>query len=261
MNIVKHQQFNDTDIATIKATVAKDATTSELNMFLNVSSTYGLNPFSKEIWFIKIEGQPNIMTSRDGYLKIAHNSGQFESLSGGVVYENDTFEMGMIDGKQNLTHKFSHKDRGNIIGAWACVKRKDCNSLFYSYVPLSDYYKDNKIWKKYTYAMILKVAETFVLKRAFGISGLITKEEMPDVYDIDHTVVEDSPTKEQLDEIKLLFDSNAHLLSDKELQYPNNLKSYDKAASCLEWIKKVSVERNQPVVIETQVTTNLEDLI
>ena len=34
------------------------------------------------------------------------------------------------------------------------------------------------VWKTYPSAMICKVAEAFSLKRQFGISGLVTTEEM-----------------------------------------------------------------------------------
>ena len=61
------------EVNTIKMTVARDATDAELSMFLHLASSYGLDPFAKDIWFIKDRtGRPIIMTSRDGYLKIAN---------------------------------------------------------------------------------------------------------------------------------------------------------------------------------------------
>ena len=62
----------------IKNTVAKDSTDEELYMFLQVASMYNLNPFLKEIWFVKNkDGSCMIMTSRDGYLKIAKQDPKF----------------------------------------------------------------------------------------------------------------------------------------------------------------------------------------
>src|SRR3954451_9991106 len=44
--------------------------------------------------------------------------------------------------------------------------------------PLEEYRKDSPTWKTYPSAMIVKVAEALSLKRQFGISGLVTAEEI-----------------------------------------------------------------------------------
>jgi len=46
-------------------------------------------------------------------------------------------------------------------------------------VNFQEYYKPaGNIWKTYPSAMILKVAESIALKKAFSINGLVTQEEM-----------------------------------------------------------------------------------
>ena len=40
-------------IELVKRTVAKGATDDELQMFLHLANKYNLDPFAKEIWFIK----------------------------------------------------------------------------------------------------------------------------------------------------------------------------------------------------------------
>jgi hypothetical protein len=61
------------------------------------------------------------------------------------------------------------------------VFRKDRKKATTVFVSIKEYYKkDAPIWQQYTNAMILKVAEAMALKRAFAISGLVTREEIED---------------------------------------------------------------------------------
>ncbi|MBC2581650.1 phage recombination protein Bet [Clostridium sp. DJ247] len=168
--------YNKEQINLIKNTVAKGATEDEIKIFLYLAQQYNLDPFKKEIWFTKYGSQTNIMTSRDGYLKYAHTSPEFGGLISFVVHEGDNFEVDAAEYK--ITHKFGTK-RGKILGAWARCDRKG-KRPFISYVSFEEYNQNTPIWRKYPSAMIQKVAEVFVLKRAFGINGLVTNEEMND---------------------------------------------------------------------------------
>lgn len=192
--------FSDEEIQVIKNTVAKGATNDELKLFLSLASQYQLNPFNKEIWFIKrvkkvkikgewdyprlANGEINysgaetlIMTGRDGYLSIAQRNANFGGIISFVVREGDTFE---IDAeKYTVNHKFGAK-RGRIIGAWSKVEHKGRKPVI-SWADYSEYYTESPIWKKYPSAMICKVAEVFALKRAFGINGLVSQEELTQV--------------------------------------------------------------------------------
>ncbi|MHA1277064.1 MAG: recombinase RecT, partial [Candidatus Helarchaeota archaeon] len=93
-----------------------------------------------------------------------------------AVCEGDDFE---IDSeKMVVKHKFGTK-RGGIVGAWAQCKRTG-KDPFITFTPLKEYFdKNSEIWQHYTSAMIQKVAETIVLKRAYGISGVYSPEEFP----------------------------------------------------------------------------------
>lgn len=171
-------------IPTIKNTVAKDATDDELKMFIMLSNKYKLDPFAKEIWFMKIKGRPIIMTSRDGYLKIAQNNSDYLGMISFPVHANDDIE---IDADNySVKHKLNVKDPGAIIGAWAKAEKEGqkpvvCFVKFSEYAkPATDSYGGVSIWGQYPSAMIQKVAEAFVLKRLYGISGLVTREELDD---------------------------------------------------------------------------------
>lgn len=180
-------QFNKDQIELVKRTVAKNSTDDELQMFLYLAQRYGLDPFQKEIWFIKrakkdANGQYDyqnadgiIMTSRDGYLKIAQNDPDYDGIKSFVVKEGDHFEIDAMT--DQISHKFGMK-RGGIIGAWAIAYHKKRKPVI-AFVDFKEYNDSrSNIWQKYPSAMIQKVAEVFVLKRQFSINGLVTQEEI-----------------------------------------------------------------------------------
>lgn len=174
--------FTQEQINVIKRTVAKGATDDELAMFLSLASRYKLDPFAQEIWFVKYEkgGQTKtmIMTGRDGYLSIAQRDENFDGLLSGVVREGDEFEFEPTNTEMPVKHKFG-KERGKIIGAWAVCYHKQRKPAI-GWAEFEEYNRKADSWQNYPSAMIQKVAEVMVLKRQFGISGLVTKEEMGD---------------------------------------------------------------------------------
>lgn len=179
--------FSPEQVDLIKRTVAKGASNDELQLFLTLAGKYGLDPFAKEIWCIKrqkknaqgvYENDPlapaTIMTSRDGYLKIAQSDPDFDGLKSFVVREGDAFEIDAESDK--VLHRFGAK-RGKIIGAWATCYHKRRKPAV-CFVDFAEYNAGSQVWQKYPSAMIQKVAEVFVLKRQFSISGLVSQEEM-----------------------------------------------------------------------------------
>lgn len=160
-------------IETIKNTVAKGATDSELQMFIHICQTYGLDPFLKEIYYSS--EMHTIMSSRDGYLKVAQRDPEYMGMKSAVVCSNDTFEMDAVG--DIIVHKFKATDRGDIMGAWAMVMHRSRDPVI-QYVPFGEYNQKKSTWNKYPSAMILKCAEALALKRQFGISGLVTQEEL-----------------------------------------------------------------------------------
>jgi|GEM_PF-6581217 len=165
--------YSENQVLTIKNTVARGADDNELAMFLHICKTYGLDPFLKEIFYSP--EMKSIMTSRDGYLKIAQRDPEFRGIKSAVVHENDLFTMNVAE---NLVeHSFGSNDRGEIMGAWAIVEREGKEPVL-QYAPFSEYKKNSSTWRTYPSAMISKCAEALALKRQFGISGLMTQEEV-----------------------------------------------------------------------------------
>jgi phage recombination protein Bet len=168
------------DLELIKNVVAKGATEEELKTLLYLCKEYNLDPLKKEIYFLKYAGKATILTSRDGYLKIANLNENFDGIESDVVYQADKLTK-QPDGSLHIEYGPDHLafDRTKLSGAFCNVFRKDRKKSTTVFVSLKDYYKKGTaIWEQYIHAMILKVAESMALKRAFAISGLVTREEI-----------------------------------------------------------------------------------
>lgn len=174
-------QFDKGQMDLIKATVAKDCSPGELAMFLELCARYQLDPFAKQIWAVKMKGRMTIFASRDGLLALANRNPEFEGMDGDVVREHDKFaKIHSADGIE-INHTVNEGDiekRGKIVGAWACVYRTNHRPTYF-FAPFTQYNRGGDTpWSKQTDAMILKVAESMALRKAFSISGLVGEDEM-----------------------------------------------------------------------------------
>lgn len=166
--------FSNDELTIIRSQLG-GATEDEFKMFIHIAETYYLDPLNKEIWFFRDEdNKPVIMTSRDGYLKIANRNPHYDGLVSDVIKVNDKF----IRKSEGIEHVYGGVNRGNIIGAYALVYRKDRKYPFYAFASFQEYNAATSIWNQYPSAMILKVAESMALKKAFSISGLVSYEEL-----------------------------------------------------------------------------------
>ncbi|MDY6966946.1 MAG: phage recombination protein Bet [Halobacteriota archaeon] len=175
------RKYTDEERDLIRNTVAKGASDANFGRFIYLAEKYDLDPLVNEIWcttYTEKTGRvvTDILTGRDGYLKIAQNNSNYEGLMSGVVKVGDEFEFKPCDKKSPVMHKFG-TDRGAIIGAWAVCFYKD-RAPYVAFADFSEYNKGKKFWVSYPSAMIKKVAEAMALKIQFGISGLVTKEEI-----------------------------------------------------------------------------------
>jgi phage recombination protein Bet len=224
INSFEIDKLTPEQVAVIKSTVAKGATDVELKWFLYQANALGLNPLTKEIWFIKrvkkeknalgrwdyprlangqidySKGELVIMTSKDGYFKKATDNPEFVSVQSMEIRENDEFEM-EFDGERMKVrnHLWKAKDRGKIISAWACVTYKD-GSKDWNFVSFDEYCQQYEgkplgVWANNPSAMIKKCAETPILKKAARLSGITTAEEMEHVIEGDSAVHDNNPEK------------------------------------------------------------------
>ncbi len=142
-------------------TVAKGATEAEFQMFLEFCKSTGLNPFKKEIWFIKTGAGVQMMTGINGFLTIANNHPQFDGM----------------------TVKIDEQE-GKLISATCTVYRKDRKHPSEATVYYSEYAKNSPIWRTMPRMMLQKVAKSVALREAFPqeLNGMYTQEEMPSEY-------------------------------------------------------------------------------
>ena len=148
-------QYNPQQVQLIRDMCAKDCTDNEFLLLMQLAKTYQLDPFAKQIWAVKYGNNPAaIFCGRDGFLAIAHRSGKFDGMESGT-----------------------RKDEDDLVG-WCRVYRKDMSRPFEVEVSLSEYSTGKNLWQTKPKTMIVKVAESHALRRAFGISGLYAPEEI-----------------------------------------------------------------------------------
>jgi phage recombination protein Bet len=186
-------KFDESQIKTIKTTICKDLDNNEFHLFLMQCKRTGLDPFSKQIYALKLGGKLTMMTSIDGLRIIAERSGQYAG--------------------QTLT-EWCGAD-GKWVDVWlseappvACrvgVLRKDFLQPVYAVAKFSSYFQNTPIWKKMPELMLAKCAESLALRKAFpnDLSGLYSREEMEQgMNDAEFSIVE-SPKAEVKVEAKV----------------------------------------------------------
>jgi len=162
-------------IELIKRTVAKGASDDELKLFLHLASRYDLDPFTRQIWFIKYGDDAHIFTGRDGFLHIAHRSGAFNGMQTTLREEPIGFEIKFYNKREK---KVEVLKRPSQFVAVCTVYRKDMSEPFVCEVWESEYSTGQGLWPTKRRVMIQKVAEASTLRRAFDISGLYLPEEV-----------------------------------------------------------------------------------
>lgn len=156
---------NEEIIKTLKATVAAGATNEEFAMFSEFCKSTGLNPFKKEIWFVKAGGRVQMMTGINGFLAIANSHPEFDGMEVDVEVDN----------------------QGNPLKAVCKVFRKDRSRPSTGIALMKEFRKETPIWKTMPSVMLTKVAKSIALREAFPqeLNGLYTQEEMPPDYALD----------------------------------------------------------------------------
>jgi len=167
--IVERQQpvFTREQIALIKDQIAKDASDAELALFVAQCQRTGLDPFSRQIYFIKRGGKASTQVSIDGFRVIAERSGELNGQDVAWCGED-----------------------GQWVDVWlkkdppsACrvlVYRKGCEHPFPGIAKWSEYKDQGPMWTKMPANQLAKCAEALALRKAFPhqLSGLYTPDEM-----------------------------------------------------------------------------------
>lgn len=199
--------FSDKEmLSTLKDNIAPEATPSEFKMFVEFCKGTGLNPFKREIWFIKtksytskdgkkVEGKVQMMTGIAGFYAIANSHPQYDGMEETII----------------------KRDGERIVRAIAKVWRKDRRfpsigiAEFKEYCPEKNQYNNNSIWFTKPIVMISKAAESIALRKAFPneLNGLYTQEEMPKDFEVKDIAPKPAPKKLDIKTWYLVPEANA----------------------------------------------------
>lgn len=162
--------FTPDQIDLLKSQIAKDATDDELKLFVYVCERTGLDPFARQIHFVKRSGKMVIQTGIDGFRVIAHRTGICAGIEDAVY--GDPIQVGnvQVPGLASVT-------------VWRIVGGQ--RQPFTASARWKEYAPDVSrgegfMWKKMPYLMLGKVAESLALRKSFPqeLSGLYVDEEM-----------------------------------------------------------------------------------
>ena len=165
--------LSDEQLALLKRTIAKDSTDDELALFVNVCKRKNLDPFSKQIHFIKRAGKVTFQTAIDGYRAMAARS-QTYAGSDDYRFDEGLTEYQMLEAKRL-------RPRTATVTVYKVVAGVRCP--FVATARWSEYFPGEAIgfmWKKMPFLMLGKCAEALALRKAFPeeLGGVYTDTEM-----------------------------------------------------------------------------------
>ena len=173
------------------------ASNEELAYFIATCKERNLNPFTKEVYFIKYGTSPaQIVVSKDAFMKRAEQNSNFDGFEAGVVIETPEGEIKHISGT-------IHSKKSTLLGGWAKVYRKDRSFPIEVDADFAAYNTGKSMWAKMPALMIRKVALVSAMREAFSenVGGLYTSDEMAQAEPIDITPQE---TQEEVRARKML---------------------------------------------------------
>lgn len=202
------RQFDAEQIALIKQTIARGASDQELALFLTQCQRTGLDPFSRQIYWIKRGNQGSTQVSIDGFRVIAERSGE---MDGQDVSWCDT------DG----VWRDVWLETTAPAAARVLVYRKGCTKPFPGIAKWAEYSQNSPMWTRMPANQLAKCAEALALRKAFPhqLSGLYTPDEMEQAGPAPLTV--EAPKRIQLPA------GAVQILSAKVTQYGGDVVTVD----------------------------------
>jgi len=154
--------YSEKEVLLLKQLIAVGASDLELQLFMKACRRYNLDPFSRQIYCIKIGGKMNIVTGIDGYRIIAERTRRY------------------VPGRET---EFKYDANGNLLSATSYVKKLASDNSWHEVSAtafLSEYKGTTPIWNQKPHVMLSKCSESLCLRKAFpnDLSGLYTKEEL-----------------------------------------------------------------------------------
>ena len=175
---VAWDNLGKSQVELMKRTVAVGATDDELTLFLNVCRGAKLNPFLRQVHFVKRWNTKagkevgTIQVGIDGYRSIAEDGGQYAG-NDDAIFKSD-FEITPRSGKITVPGQAT-------VAVYKLLDGTRC--AFTATARWSEYYPGEKtgyMWHKMPYGQLAKCAEALALRKAFPklLGGIYTNEEM-----------------------------------------------------------------------------------
>lgn len=167
--VAEVREFTPSDVETLKQTICKGASDSELKLFIATCQHTGLDPFMRQIYAVQRRTNDNgqwvtsmtIQIGIDGFRLIANRTGEMQGMDGPQwTYDGKTWE--------DLP-----RDEGQPLAARCGIWRKGIERAFTAVCRWSAYVQTvsggapNAMWKRMGPEMLAKCAEALALRRAF----------------------------------------------------------------------------------------------
>lgn len=181
--VVEHRAEWETPekIKLVREIAAKHCTDAEFQMLVYVAKQYNLNPLLKEVFAQKYKNKrtgewspASIIVTRDGFVSIAHQTGDFEAMQSRVEVVQ------MPINRNGVQRGWQYKGICSIY-------RKGAEHPFVFEAYEDEYNSNTNVWSDKPKTMIMKVAESQGLRKAFKLNGLYTEDEMPPADDHEKT--------------------------------------------------------------------------
>lgn len=203
------------------------ASPQELQALLAIVKNRNLNPFTKEVYFIKYGSAPaQIVVSKEAIMKRAEENPNFDGFEAGIVIET---EEGAIE---RLTGTIAPKG-AKLRGGWCKVYRKDRSHAIETDADFAYYSTGKNLWEKMPSLMIRKVAIVSAFREAFSesVGGLYTADEM-------QRETQEKVRKRRMREAEreLLLTEMETKSREKEYQADDNKTQEQKKAEAIEFL-------------------------
>ena len=157
--LAPRMEFSAEQQKMILHTYAQGATPAEFAVLMEVAKARGLNPLTKQIYFVKLSGKWTFQVSIDGLRAVAQRSGLYAGQDAPV---------------------FEYDDRRNFVSCSVSIYRKDWQRPCVGVAFFGEFSTGQNLWKSKPHVMISKVAEAIALRKAFSeeCSGLYGEGEL-----------------------------------------------------------------------------------
>jgi len=160
--------YSKEQVETIKNVICQGANDSEVQLFMGYVAKTGLDPLSRQIYFIKSGGRPIIQTSIDGFRVIAERTGKYDGQ-----------EPAQWCGMDGVWVDVWLKDSPPA-AARVSVRKKGISTPITAVALFKEYGKKTGVWSTMPALMLAKCAEALALRKAFpnDLSGIYSSDEI-----------------------------------------------------------------------------------